>query len=172
MKFVKTFENFSFKKMSDIISDIRDISYELDDQGIYWGIQLGRGDIIDTSGSMSSNDNFRDSNPHLRINDIDKKILSMYLSDLLDDNKGVVFKLEIEVTKELTDRDNRTGMFKMPDWFKEYLYRLEDYIEGIGLVCEFKVRLFRDLIPKDSIEDLSKFKGLALGIIIEFDKKK
>lgn len=145
MKYIKLFENFRLNDVSNIMLEIRDLCYELDDEGISWKI------YPDT--------------------EIRKNILSFQLRDLLNKESGdkVIFYLDIDVNNKLTDRNKRSGMLDLPQWFIEFLTRVEDSMSYYNFKTIPSVRLPGDRQYLDNIDELSEFKGLVWSIRLEFE---
>jgi len=145
MKHLKLFENFKLTDISNIILDLRDLCYELDDEGINWVV------YPDT--------------------EIRKNILSFQLRDLLDKNRSdkVQFFLEILVNHKLTDSTKRSGMFDAPEWFIEFLKRVEDSMSYYDFKTIVSVKLTGDREYLESIEELSEYKGLVWSVRLEFE---
>jgi hypothetical protein len=148
MKYIKLFENFRLNDVSNIMLDIRDLCYELDDEGISWKI------YPDT--------------------EIRKNILSFQLRDLLNKERSdkVLFYLDIDVNSKLTDSTKRSGMFQAPQWFIDLLERVESTVKYYGFKTICSVRLAGDRQYLDSIDELSQFSGLVWSIRLEFELDK
>jgi len=138
-------ENFKLTDISNIMLDLRDLCYELDDEGINWTV------YPDT--------------------EIRKNILSFQLRDLLDKNRSdkVQFYLEIDVNNKLTDTSKRSGMFDSPEWFIDFLKRIEDSMSYYNFKTIVSVRLPGDREYLENIEELSEYKGLVWSIKLEFE---
>jgi hypothetical protein len=146
MNFIMTFEKFDLIKVSDVMLGLRDLAYELDDEGVNWRLE-----------------------PDLD-NDIRKNILSFYLRKLLDESrKDIKFFLDVMVDKPLTDKTKRSGMFSAPEWFIDFLQRVIDYMDGFGFKTFISVRIPSDVVWIDDLEELSEWTGLAYSIRLEFD---
>jgi len=143
MKYLDRFENH-YLKLSEIILTLEDILLELKDEGIEWVLTPN--------------------------NDIRKKILSMYLRDIVSRSGHTEFSLKFYVNSKLTDRVKRSGFLSLPDWFIDVLARIEDYINSIGLKVFYSVRIPGEWVNMDSLEDLSECGYLVSEIKLEFDK--
>jgi hypothetical protein len=143
MKYLDRFENH-YLKLSEIILTLEDILLELKDEGIEWVLTPN--------------------------NDIRKKILSMYLRDIVSRSGHTEFSLKFYVNSKLTDRVKRSGFLSLPDWFIDVLARIEDYINSIGLKVFYSVRIPGEWVNMDSLKDLSECGYLVSEIKLEFDK--
>ena len=146
MKHIKLFENFKLSDIKNIISELRDLCYELDDEGISWKIHPD--------------------------NEIRRNILSFQLRDLIDKERSdkVDFYLNIDVNNKLTDKVKRSGMFSAPEWFIEFLKRVEDVMSYYGF--KTSVILAGSRKHLENIDELVDYRGLVWAVRLEFELDK
>lgn len=148
MKHIKLFENFKLSDIRNIISELRDLCYELDDEGISWEIHPDK--------------------------EIRRNILSFQLRDLIDKERSdkVDFYLNIDVNNKLTDKVKRSGMFSAPEWFIEFLKRVEDAMSYYGFKTLVSVRLAGSRENLENIDELVDYRGLVWSVRLEFELDK
>jgi hypothetical protein len=136
MKYLDRFENH-YLMLTEVILTLEDILLELADEGITWKIT--------PSG------------------DIRKKILSMYLRDIV--KTPVEFSITFDVNSSLT----KSAFLNLPEFFIDVLARIEDYIKSIGLNVLYSVRT-EEWLNIDNLDDLSECNYLVSKIKLEFVK--
>jgi hypothetical protein len=122
MKYLDRFENH-YLMLTEVILTLEDILLELADEGITWKIT--------PSG------------------DIRKKILSMYLRDI------VKTPAEFSITFDVNSNLSKSAFLNLPEFFIDVLARIEDYIKSIGLNVMYSVKT-EEWLNIDNLDDLSE----------------
>ena len=136
MKYLDRFENH-YLMLTEVILTLEDILLELADEGITWKITPS--------------------------DDIRKKILSMYLRDIV--KAPAEFSITFDVNSSLT----KSAFLNLPEFFIDVLARIEDYIKSIGLNVLYSVRT-EEWLNIDNLDDLSECNYLVSKIKLEFVK--
>jgi len=147
MKYLKKFENYNFIQVKELIDSLKDLSLELSDNNVHFNIQPK--------------------------NDILIKILTLDYKNLLDNDTKVKvpdFCMTIYINKELK---NKKGLFETPEWFKEFLYRLESTMDMYNFNCQYSVSYIGgDVSYFNNLEEIFELNDLIDTIKVDFKIKK
>ena len=139
----KIFEYRDYKEMNEIISNLKDMSLE-----------------------------FEDNECSVKLNtksDIHLKLLSLQVRDMVKSIPTVPFYLEIDVNiKIISGDDSRRGYESLPDWFINSCKIIEDYMSSEGFKTDYSVRYATDWENFNSIEELASLEALIYNVRLQF----
>lgn len=148
MKHLRKFYESNYLDLSEIIKTLRDICIELDDNNVKYIIHP--------------------------INEIGVKMLSLYLKGSLDksiDNhrrNSDVSKFFLVIFTRMSINRKLSGN-RLPDWFIEVCFRIEDFMKISGFKTDFRITYISgDSEDIGTAEDLQNNTGYISSIEIDF----